>query len=91
MSSYNGDVLICGIRALVLRDEAASAHHVEGRDTEKTLGVVGSFRFEDFGTDGYSAVDRVGDHEDVGVGGGVCDGFGEVTDDGGIGVEEVCR
>ena len=90
MSSHNGDVFVCGIGALVLRDKAASAHHIEGCDTEKTLGVVGSFRFEDLGTDGYSAVDGVGDHQDVCVGGSVCDGFGEVTDDRGICVEEVC-
>ena len=74
----------------MLRDKAASAHHIEGCDTEKTLRVVGSFRFEDLGADGYGAVDGVGDYKDVCVGGGVCDRFGEVTDDGCIGVEEVC-
>lgn len=33
---------------------------------------------------------RVGDDQDVGVGGSVSGGLGEVTDDGGVGVEQVC-
>jgi hypothetical protein len=32
----------------------------------------------------------VGDDQDVGLGGVVSDGLGEVTDDGGVGVEQVC-
>ena len=91
MASHNGDVFVSGIRALMLRNETACADHIEGCDTKKALGVVYSFRFEDLGTDRYSAVDGVRDHENICVRGGVCDGFGEVTDDGGIGVEEICR
>lgn len=91
MSSHNGDIFVCRIRALVLRDKAACAHHIEGCDTEKTLGVVDSFRFEDFGTDWHGTVDRVGNDENIGVWCGICDGFGEVPDDGGVGVEKVCE
>ncbi len=50
-----------------------------------------AFGLEDFGADGDGAVDRVCDDENVGIWGGVCDGFGEVPNDGGIGVEEVCE
>ena len=91
MAPYNSDVLVRGIRALELRDKPASAHHIKSCDTEKALGVVGPFGLEDLGTDGHSAVDRIRYHKDVCVRGGVCDGFGEVTDDGRVGVEEVYR
>jgi hypothetical protein len=33
--------------------------------------------------------DRVGDDQDVGLGGVLSSGFGEIADDGGVGVEEV--
>jgi len=89
VSAYDGDVLVGGIGALVLRDEAAGAHDVEGGDAEEALGVVDAGGFEDFGADGDGGVDGVGDDEDVGVGGGGGDGFGEVADYGGVGVEEV--
>lgn len=75
----------------MLRNETTCADYIEGCDTKKALAVVGSFRFENLGADGYRTVDGVRDHENVCVRGGVCDGLGEVTDDGGIGVEEICR
>lgn len=34
---------------------------------------------------------RVGDDEDVGIGRGISSGLGEVTDDRGVGVEEIYR
>lgn len=89
MPSHNRDVFVSGIRALVLRDKTTCADNIEGSNAEETLGVVYTLGLEDLGADRYSAVDRVGDDENVGVWGGVCDGFGEITNDGGIGVEEV--
>lgn len=90
MASNNSNVLVCGIGALVLGNEAARAHDVEGGDAEEALGVVDACGFENLGGDGDGGVDGVGDDEDVGFGGGRGDGFSEVADYGGVGVEEVC-
>lgn len=89
MPSHDGDVFVSGIGAFVRGDETAGAHDVEGCDAEETLGIVDAGCFEDFCADGDGAVDGIGDYEDVGFGGGLGDGFGEVTDYGGVGVEEV--
>ena len=43
----------------MLRDEAACADDIEGRNAEETFGVVGAFGLEDLSADGYGAVDRV--------------------------------
>ena len=75
----------------MLRDETACADNIEGGNTEKTLGVVCAFGFEDLGADGYGAVDWVCNDENVGFWGGVCNGFGEVSNDRGVGIEKVCR
>ncbi len=75
----------------MLRDETACADNIEGRNAEETFGVVCSFGLEDFGTDGNGTVDRICDDENIGIWGGVCNGFGEVPNDGGIGVEKVCE
>lgn len=91
MPSHNRDVLISGIRALVLRDETARADDIQGCNAEETFGVVCAFCLEYLGADGDSAVDRVGDDQNVGIWGGVCDGFGQIPDDGGVSVEEVCE
>ena len=61
MSSYNRNILISGIRILMLRNETACANDVEGCYAEETLGVVDAFGLEDLGADGYSAVDRICD------------------------------
>lgn len=90
MSSHNGDILIGRVGVSVLRDEAAGAYDVESGDAEEALGVVDAGGFKDFGADGYGGVDGVGDYEHVGFGGGGGDGFGEVADYRGVGVEEVC-
>ena len=74
----------------MLADETGCSHNIKCGDAEEAGRVVGAGGLEDLGADGHRRVDRVGDDEDVGVGGGGGDGFGEVTDDGGGGVEEVC-
>jgi hypothetical protein len=72
-----------------LGDEAGGADDVEGGHAEELLGVVDTLALEDLGCDRDGAVDGVGDDEDVGVGAVVGGVFGEVADDGGVGVEEV--
>ena len=89
MATDDRDVFVRRVGVLELADETAGAHDVEGGDTEEALGVVDALALEDLGGDGDGAVDGVGDDEDVGVGARVGGGFGEVADDGGVGVEEV--
>ena len=61
VAANDGDVLVCGIGALDLRDEARCTNNVEGGDTEEALGVVDALRFEDFSTNGDGGVDLVGE------------------------------
>ena len=105
VTTNNGDVLAGGVGVLQLGDEAGSADDIEGGNTEEALGVVDTLGLEDLGGDGDGGVDLpklalrfrivrrsthgVGDDEDVGLGGVLSGGLGEVADDGGVGVEEV--
>lgn len=89
VTADDDNVLVGGVGALVLGDEAGGADDVEGGDTEQALGVVDTGLLEDLSGDGDGAVDRVGDDEDVGVGAVLGDSLGEVADDGGVGVEKV--
>lgn len=56
VATHNGDVLIHGIGALDLRDEAGGTDDIEGGDTEQTLGVVDTLALEDLGADGDGRV-----------------------------------
>lgn len=89
VATDDGDVLVLGVSALDLGDEAGSADDVEGGDTEELLGVVDALGLEDLLADGDGGVDGVGDDEELGLGGRVGNGLGEVADNGGVGVEEV--
>jgi hypothetical protein len=105
VTANNGDVLGGGVRVLDLGDEARGADNIEGGNTEQALGVVDTSLLEDLGGDGNSRVDLqmsmdcllalgcatygVGDDEDVGLGGVLSSGLGEVADDGGVGVEQI--
>lgn len=89
VATDDGDVLVDGVGALDLGDEAAGADNVEGGNTEEGLGVVDTGSLEDLGADGDGRVDGVGDDEDLGLGGGLGNSLGQVADDGGVGVEEV--
>ena len=89
VTADDGDVLVLGVGALELGDEAAGADNVEGGDAKEGLGVVDAAGLENLCADGDGGVDGVGDDEDLGVGGGLGDGLGQVADDGGVGVEEV--
>jgi len=89
VSTHHRDVLVRWVGVLELADEAARTYDVQGSDTEEALRVVDVLALEDLGADGHRAVDGVGDDEHVGVWAGIGGGFGEVADDGGIGVEEV--
>ena len=89
VSTNDGNGLISRVGLLDLGDEAGCADDIEGGDTEEALGVVDAGLLEDLSNDGDGAVDGVGDDEDVGVGGRLGGGNGQVADNGGVGVEEV--
>lgn len=89
MASDDSDILVRRVGALVLRDETAGANNIKGSDAEELLGIVDSFRLEDLGADWDGGVDWVGNDKDVGFRRGVGAGFGEVTNDGGVGIEQV--
>jgi len=89
VATNDNDVLVGRVGALVLGDEARGADDVKGGDTEQAAGVVDTGLLQNLGGDGDGAVDRVGDDQDVGVGAVLGDRLGEVTDDGGVGVEQV--
>jgi hypothetical protein len=57
MSTNNGDVLVGGVGALELGDEAGGADNIEGGDTEEALGVVDALGLEDLGGDWDGGVD----------------------------------
>lgn len=91
VTTDNGDVLVGRVRALDLGDEARGTDNVEGGDTEDAAGVVDTSSLEDLGGDGDGRVDGVGDDQDVGIGSSLCGGLGKVTDNGSVGVEEICE
>ena len=57
MATDDGDVLVLGVGALDLADEARGTDDIEGRDTEEALGVVDALGLEDLGSDGNGGVD----------------------------------
>jgi hypothetical protein len=89
VAADDGDVLVLGVGALDLADEAGGADDVEGGDAEEAAGVVDAAGLEDLGGDGDGRVDGVADDEDVGLGAVLGAGLGQVADDGGVGVEQV--
>jgi hypothetical protein len=89
MTTNNGDVLILGVAALDLADEAASADDIEGGDTEETLGVVDATGLEDLSDNRDGGINGVRDDEKVGLGARLGAGLGQVSNDGGVGVEQV--
>ena len=107
VSTNDGDVLVCWVGLLDFGDETGGTDNVKGGDTEETLGVVDTLPLEDFGNDGYGRVDLcmlehaqitlrrklygVGNDEDVGVGCGIGSSLCKVSNNTGIGVEEICE
>lgn len=61
MATNNSDLFIGWIGALDLRDKPRGADDVKSGDTEKTLGIVDTFRLVDLGTDWDSGIDLEGD------------------------------
>ncbi len=57
MATNDGDVLICRVGALKLRDKTRSADNIKGGDTEQALWVVDILRLEDLGADRDGGVD----------------------------------
>ena len=78
-----------GVEALVLGDECVGTDDVEGGDTKEGLGVVHASLLEDLCEDRHGGVDRVGDHEELGLGAVLGARLGEALDDGCVGVEEI--
>jgi hypothetical protein len=86
VTTDDGDVDVLGVGLLDLGQESGSSDNVEGGDTEESLLVKDTGLLEDLGEDGDGGVDRVGDDQDVGLGGVLGDGLGEGLDDRGVGV-----
>ena len=57
VTTDDGDVLVCGIGALNLRNEAGRTNNIERGDTKETLGVIDALRLEDLGSDRDGGVD----------------------------------
>lgn len=89
VAAYNNNILIYGIGPLQLRHKSTSSHDIQCRNTEQSLRVINACLLEDLCNDWHSAVDRVRNNEDVCIGSGFSGGFGEIADNGGVGVEEV--
>lgn len=86
VSTDDSDVDVLGVGVLDLAEESRGSDDVEGGDTEESLLVEDTSLLEDLGEDRDGRVDRVGDDEDVSLGGVLGNGLGEVTDDRGVGV-----
>src|SRR5690606_27567291 len=69
VAANDGDGELRGGLAGDLGDKGLGADDVEGGDTEEALGVEDVVVLEHLGSDGHGRVDRVGDDEDVGLGG----------------------
>ena len=89
VTTDDGHRNILGVRTGNASKEALGTDDVEGGNTEDVGGVVNTSFLKDGGDNGDGGVDRVGDDEDVSLGGDAGDGSGEVADDGGVGVKEV--
>ena len=57
VATNDGDVLVGGIGALDLRNEAGCTNNIERGDTEDTLGIIDALRLEDLGGDRDGGVD----------------------------------
>ena len=90
VSTNDGDVQLLGVGlANNLSDEGLSTNDVESGDTKETLRVEDALGLENLGSNGNGRVDGVGDDQELGLGSSLSSGLGEVTDDGGVGVEEI--
>lgn len=89
VATNNGDGLLSGVSGLNLRDEAGSSDDIQSGDTKDLLGVVDTLGLEDLGNNGDSRVDGVGDDADLGSRSKLSNALGQITDNGGIGVEQV--
>jgi len=67
--------------------EGLGTDNIKGGDTEQLLWVELASSLEDLGGNWDSAVDRVGDDENVGVRASLCDTLDEIADDTGVDLE----
>jgi hypothetical protein len=90
VTTNDNNVLRGGVGVLDLRDEARGTDDIKSGDTEHALGVVYTGSLEDLGSNGHGRVDGVGNDQDVSLGAVLSSGLGQVADDRGVGVEEIC-
>jgi hypothetical protein len=86
LHSHNSHISILGLRPLDRAQKGRSPNHIQSSHTKQPLGVKHTVLLQDLGENGDGRVDRVGDDEDHGGGGVFGRGFGEVSDDRGVGV-----
>jgi hypothetical protein len=69
VTTNDGDLGGGGVGTLDFGDESGGTDDIQSGDTEQALGVVDTVLAESLSNDGDSRVDRVGDDQDVGLGG----------------------
>lgn len=89
VTTDDGDLGVLGVGTLNLGQETAGTNDVEGGDTKEPLLVKDTSLLEDLGKDRDGRVDRVRDDGDHGLRAVLGTGLSEVTDDRGVGVEQV--
>lgn len=89
MSTNDRDLLIRRITALDLTDESASSDNIQSCNTKKALRVVDALALEDLSNNWDRRVNRVRNDENVCLWRRVGRSFGQVPNDGSIGVEKV--
>lgn len=90
VTANNGNLQVGGVLLTDdLGDEGLGTDDIEGGDTEELLGVELASAFQHLGGDGNGGVDGIGDDEDKGIWGVVCDALDDVAHDAGVDLEQV--
>jgi len=88
VTSDNWDVDVVGVLGSEDGDKLVGTDDIKGGDTVDS-GRVNAELLVDLGGDGHGRVDGVADNTDNGVRGGLGAGSGELSDNGGVGVEKI--
>ncbi|KAH3665147.1 hypothetical protein OGATHE_003962 [Ogataea polymorpha] len=89
VAANNGDVLVDRVGSSDFRQESRGSQHVQGGDTKQLLWVVDVLGLEHLGDNRNGRVDRVRDHTDGSVWTVVGTCLSKVSDNRGVGVEQV--
>lgn len=89
VATNNGDGLGGRVSVLNLRNESGRTDNIKGGNTKDSLGVVNTLGLENLSNNGDGRVDGVGNDGDESLGGSLGNSLGQVTDNGGVGVEEI--